>query len=182
MVLNHWDYSGVDQVCFSDSEQGSYKKAAQFLGDTVEDWGGGTGWAKQFFTNYTNIDGSVSNHTDIHADLTEYTSDCDNILMRQALEANAEWDKILDNVKASFNNKFCLVIMTPFSDETHIYVTEPVIEANGQEREGAFISLYSFNKQDILDKFPQDEFSISEETIETQQGYGEEWILYVTRT
>ena len=35
-MLNKWDYSGADQMCFSDVKQESYKKAAEFLGDTCQ--------------------------------------------------------------------------------------------------------------------------------------------------
>jgi len=48
IMLNKWDYSGADSVCYSDENCESYKKAAEFLGpdQPVEDWGGGTGWGK----------------------------------------------------------------------------------------------------------------------------------------
>ena len=180
-MLNKWDFSGVDQVCFSDQKQESYIKAAEFLGDTVEDWGGGTGWAKQYFRNYKNIDGSRSKYIDVHADLAEYTSDCDNILMRQVLETNHEWKQILENVKQSFRKRFCLVMITPFSEETRVYETEPVRLADGTTREGEFIDMISFKKEDILSLFPAREYAVREETIKTNQGYGEEWCLYVEK-
>jgi len=50
-MLNKWNYSSRGQVCYSDPKQESYKKAAKFLGDTVEDWGCGTGWVKKYFKN-----------------------------------------------------------------------------------------------------------------------------------
>lgn len=177
--LNKWDYSGVDTVCFSDQKQESYKKAAEFLGDTVEDWGGGTGWARQYFKNYKNIEGSKSKYIDVYADLTKYTSSCDNILMRQVLEVNHKWKKILENVKKSFKKRFCLVIMTPISNKTRVLETENALDKNGKPFDK--IDMITFKKQDILDCFPVNEYRVKEETIKTKQGYNEEFILYVEK-
>lgn len=181
-MLNKWDYSGVSQVCFSDVSQESYKKSAKFLGDTVEDWGCGTGWSKKFFANYKGIDGSPSTFVkkeDI-VDLVNYTSSVDNILMRQVLECNIDWRKILENVKKSFKNKFCLIVFTPFEVTTQVGEVAKSLTALGVDREDD-ISLIFFKKQDILDYFPVSEYRIREETIKTGQGYGEEWILYVEK-
>lgn len=163
-----WDYSKTSQVCYSDSDCQSYKKSAEFLGDTVEDWGGGTGWAKRYFKNYRNVDFSPHTNTDEVADLVNYTSDVDNILMREVLEYNTEWKKILDNVKKSFKKKFCLIISTPFTDKTHI----SCVSKNG-------IKEYRFKKEDILNEF--NGYKLKEETVKTDHLYGQDWILYVQR-
>ena len=112
-TLDQYDYSKVDQVCYSDSKCESYKKAVEFLGadQPVEDWGGGTGWAKRYFTgSYKNIDGSEHKNVDVVADLVKYRSKIDNILIRQVLESNPDWQTILNNAKKSFTKKLCLVI------------------------------------------------------------------------
>lgn len=182
-MLNKWDYSGVDSVCYSDDDQVSYKKAADFLGpaNPVEDWGGGTGWAKRFFTGkYKNIDGSPHKGVDVIANLIKYTSSVDNILLRQVLELNTDWRVILENVKKSFTKKFCLVVFTPLALITHIGDTEKVVSATGVVREDEHILIF-FNKQDILDYFPSSEFKVSEEVVKNGQGYGEDWVLYVQR-
>ena len=179
--LNKWDYSGVDEMCFSDEKQESYKKAAEFLGDSVEDWGGGTGWAKRYFKNYKNIDGSLSKSTDVHADLTEYTSDCDNILIRWVLETNPEWKTILENAKRSFRKRFCLVICNPFVKKTRIGVHHIPVKADGSKMEGEGIVEMYFARQDLLDCFPQTEYRVKEETIKVTHGYGRDWILYVEK-
>lgn len=132
-MLSKFDYSGVSDVCYADANQESYKKAAEFLGDTVEDWGCGTGWSKRHFKNYKGIDGSPSKlvaEKDI-VDLVNYTSSVDNILMRQVLELNIEWRQILENVKKSFKKKFFLVVFTPFVEKTIIGGTEPIVTADG---------------------------------------------------
>ena len=178
-----WDYSGVSDMCFSDSNQESYKKAALFLGDTVEDWGAGTMWAKRYFKNYRGIDGSPSIYIkpeDV-VDLVEYTSDVENILMRQVLECNQEWRKIIDNVKKSFRKKLCITICTPLVKNTHIGYSQPAIKADGSKMEDAELFGIFFNKQDILDCFPPNEYILKEETIDVDIGYGKEWLLYVER-
>jgi len=168
-MLNKWDYSGIDSACYSDNDQESYKKSAKFLGDSVEDWGCGTCWSKRFFKKYRGIDGSFHKNVDEVVDLVKYTSDVDNILMRQVLELNEEWREILENVKKSFRKKFCLVIFTPFVDKTRI-----------GEVEGNKKVIY-FNKQDVLDYFPKQKFKVLEEIVKTKQGYNQDWLLYVER-
>ena len=176
-MLNKWDYSKMPMVCCSDKNKESYKKSAEFLGDSVEDWGCGTGWSKKYFKEYKGIDGAPHKNVDVIADLAFYTSETDNILIRQALEFNWRWREILENVKKSFRKKFCLVIMTPLVEETKIMSMSPVNYLD----ETTNTPDISFNKQDILDYFPKDEFIVSEESIKTNQGWGHEWILYVER-
>lgn len=169
-MLNKWNYDKVGDVCYADPKQESYKKAAEFLGDTVEDWGCGTSWARKFFKNYRGIDGSKHKNNDIHADLTNYTSSTDNILMREVLEYNTNWKQILSNVKKSFKKKFCLIISTPFADTTHISYTSP----NGVQE-------HQFKKEDILNEFPESHFIIEEESIKTNHLYNQDNIFYITR-
>lgn len=171
-MLGKWDYSIVSDVCFSDPDCKSYKKAAEFLGDTVEDWGCGTAWAKRYFKNYRGIDGSLSKNIPKEnvLDLVDYTSSVDNVLIREVLEYNTEWKKILDNVKKSFKKKLCLIISTPFAEKTHVSYISP----NGiKERQ--------FKKEDILNEFPEAEFKVKEELIKTDHLYNQDWILYVEK-
>lgn len=178
--LGKWDYSGLSMACFSDTKQESYKKAAIFLEDNVEDWGGGTGWAKKFFKKYKNIDGSLSKNTDIVADLSLYISDCENILMRESLEYNENWKEILENVKKSFRKKFCLIISTPTVRKTRVGVYHKVRKADGSIGEGKIAEMY-FNKQDILNCFPKSKYKVKNEIIKTNHLYHQDWIIYVER-
>lgn len=179
-MVGKWDYSGLSEACFSDNNQESYKKAAGFLIDNVEDWGCGTGWAKRYFKNYKGIEGSIAKNVDVVADLVDYASKCENILMREVLEYNTDWKKILQNVKESFSKKFCLIISTPFSKKTRVGFWHKPLKADGSEGEGKIPEMY-FNKQDILDEFPESEFKVKEETIKTNHLYGKDWILYVEK-
>lgn len=184
-MLYKWDFSGADQMCFSDHNCESYIKSAKFLGGgQVEDWGCGTGWAKQYFKDYKGIDGSPSkvvSKEDV-VDLVNYTSSVDNILIRQVLECNVDWRKILENVKKSFKKKFCLVIYTPIDlVETKVLADYAITKADGIVVSTYTIPEITFKKEEILAYFPTTEFKVSEETIKTNQGYGQEWILYVER-
>jgi hypothetical protein len=178
-MKNKWDYSGVADMVFGCFE--SYERAAMFLGDTVEDWGCGTGWAKRYFKNYKGIDGSPSHMVKETVDLTEYTSGVDNILMRQVLEANIDWRKILENVRKSFRKKFCLIVYTPEAEKTHIHKAHPVVLKDGTIVKGEFIHEMWFNRQDIMDYFPEGEFITRQENLKNRQGYGNDWFLYVER-
>jgi uncharacterized protein (UPF0254 family) len=183
-MLNRWDFSGADDMCFGDENCESYKKAAEFIGkdQPVEDWGGGTAFAKHFFSGkYINIDGSLHKNVDIQADLVSYTSKAENILMRQVLECNTQWGTILENVKNSFTKKFCLVICTPFTTTTEIYKTVIPTLSDGTKVESVSLPEISFKKEDVLAYFPEKEFKVSEETIKILTDYGEEWILYVEK-
>ena len=97
--------------------------------------------------------------------------------MREALEYNVEWEKILNNVKQSFQKKFCLIISTPFIKKTKITLKKR-IELSDRIVE---INEFSFKKQDILDFFPENEYEVSEETIVTNHYYNQDWILYVEK-
>lgn len=185
MAINYikglWDYSGVEHMCFSDHDQASYKKAATFLGDTVEDWGCGTGWAERYFKNYKGIDGSASKYLkeEDTVDLRHYTSKVENILLRQTLECCGDWRLVLNNAIRSFEKKLCIVISTPLVEETRIGSSERMRTADN--RLASVIEEIFFKKQDLLNFFPESRFKISEETVKTNQGYGEDWILYVEK-
>ena len=181
-MLNRWDYSGLAEACYSDHKQESYKKAAEFLGDSCEDWGCGTGWARMYFKRYRGIEGSPSvfvKPEDV-VDLVHYTSRTDNILMRQVLEYNTEWRQILENVKASFRKKFCLIMLTPEVKKTRVGRYHKVYH-NQQVVPGQMNPELYFNRQDIRDMFPPEQYRLREESVKTSQEYGTDWILYVEK-
>ena len=97
-----------------------YIAAAFFSGcAVVEDWGCGMGGFRPFCPGrYVGVDGSCTPFADTVADLTAYSSDADAILLRHVLEHNYNWPKILDAAVASFREKLCIVLFTPFADTT----------------------------------------------------------------
>jgi hypothetical protein len=166
-MLNKWNYDPEGEVCYG--QEIVYQKARDFLGDSVEDWGCGTAWAKRYFKDYKGIDGSLSIYTKEVTDLIKYKSSVDNILLRQVLEHNYDWKKILDNAKRSFRKKLCITIHTSLSSKTNIVTTGE----NG-------IPDISFKKSDILNYLK--EFKVSEEFVPTAPfEYGLEWIIYVEK-
>ena len=179
-MCGRWDFSLTSEMCFSDWKCESYIKAAEFLGDTVEDWGCGLGWAEKYFKNYTGIDGSLG-YVKEQTDLVHYTSDVDNILIRQVIEHDYKWDKILENAIKSFRKKLCLIINTPFVKKTRVGHLHPFVKADGTIVKGFDKPEMYFNKQDILDFFPPDKFKLREESIPVEQGYHRDWILYVEK-
>lgn len=181
-MLDKWDYSGASTMCFSDHNQESYKKSAQFLGGgQVEDWGCGTCWSKKYFTDYRGIDGSYHPCVDEIVDLVSYTSNVDNILIRQTLSCNKGWAKILENAKLSFKKKLCLVIYTPFAPTTKEGYVHTVRDASGVLSKQLTITEMYFNPQDILDFFPESEYIVTHEEVQTTQLYNRDWIIYVEK-
>ena len=182
-MLNKWNYDPQGEVCYG--QEIVYQKARDFLGDTVEDWGCGTCWAKRYFTNYKGIDGSPHPNVDVIADLTTYTSKADNILIRQVLENNYDWKLILANAVKSFQKKLCITIHTPMVETTKIicvYVkdvgfltTATAISANKDS-----IPDISFRLQDILDYFTGLKVTI-EEVPTAPFEYGTETLIYVEK-
>jgi hypothetical protein len=180
-MLNKWDHSKVEDACYSDPDCESYKRAREFLGDSVEDWGCGTAWAKQYFANYRGIDGSYHKNVNEVVDLVHYTSSVDNILLRQVVEANHEWKQIIENAKKSFKKKLCLIIYTPFAEETTVNSLHTPVRADGSKMTGEEIPEIFFKRQDILDCFLVEEYKVREEEIATRQGYNRDWIIYVEK-
>lgn len=179
-MLDLYDYSGVAEVCYADAHEESYRKAAAFLGPSCEDWGCGTGWASHYFADYRGVDGSLGWARE-RTELADYRSDVEAVLIRQVLEHNVEWRTILDNAKASFRRRLCVIIHTPCVARTYIAWCNPVYRADGTVVPGRVIPEVFFAKADVLACFPTDAYRVTEETIDVEIGYGSEWILYVER-
>jgi hypothetical protein len=171
MMLGLWDYSkAVPGQKYGDDDI-TYEKALAFMADcpTVEDWGCGFGNAKTLCkTTYRGVDGSKGPNTDVIADLREYKSETDGILLRHVLEHNHDWKKVLDNAIASFKNKMVIILFTPLVASTRQIATN-----------WSNIPDISFRKEDILE--PLKEFTVTEEVLRTKTQYGIEIMFYVTR-
>lgn len=91
-MVDRWQYAAGEEFPYDDAE--SYRRGMAFLdhpGETIEDWGCGTGYARRFVTQgvYRGIDGSAAEGGDlIKADLQDYRSSADNIFIRHVLEHN----------------------------------------------------------------------------------------------
>lgn len=174
---NEW-YKGVStESAFRYGDTLTYEKGFDFLKTcgTVEDWGCGTGGFKRFFknsdVNYVGLDGSDTPFSDRKVDLTSYTSQVDGIFMRHVLEHNYEWKSILMNALRSFGQKMCLVMFTPFSDETK--------EIAHNRGHGVDVPDISFRKEDLTDLFDGIDWSV--ESFQTNTGYGIEHIFFLNK-
>lgn len=155
----------------------TYRRAAAWLdheGWVVEDWGGGKGWARQFFAHarYRVIDGSMPSSKSgdvLRADLQTYRSRVDGILLRHVLEHNHNWLRILENAKGSARHRLVLVIFTPFSSGP-----TRQIATNWQE-----IPDLSFNKEELL--APLAGWKVVGETYQTRTQYRLETVLFAEK-
>jgi hypothetical protein len=175
-MLGRWNgwYKDVTTMgSFRYGNTETYQLAAEFLeGLEVQDWGCGTGGLKRIYQGkYTGLDGSKTPFVDKVVDLREYTSSVDGIAMRHVLEHNYDWRKILTNAMSSFNKKFCLIIFTPFSEETH--------EIDHNKKHGVDVPDISFSRHDIEDSFIETKWRFDE--LKTNTGYGVENIYYIQR-
>lgn len=178
-MLGKWDkwYKNVDTMgAFRYGDTITYRLAADFMADIdeVEDWGCGTGGFKRFYKGkYTGIDGSANPFVDKIADLREYRSSVDGIVMRHVLEHNYDWKSVLENAVASFNKKLCIIFFTPFVDETK--------EVAHNKKHGVDVPDIAFNRKDIERLFEGLRWS-SQDNIKTRTGLGIEHIYYIEKS
>ena len=175
-MLGRWNswYKDVKTMgSFRYGNTETYKLAADFLeGMEVQDWGSGTGGFKRLHQGpYTGLDGSKTPFVDKVVDLREYHSNVDGIVMRHVLEHNYDWAKILRNAMISFNKKCCLIIFTPFSEETH--------EIAHNKSHGVDVPDISFARYDIERFFEGMKWNVDE--LKTRTGYNVENIYYIER-
>lgn len=115
--LGAWSYDHVKGPKSYGNDM-TYQKAMEYLDDckVLEDWGCGTAYAWKFRAPekiYIGIDGSPSQFNDRMADLRNYRSKADGILMRHVLEHNFEWRKILENALSSFRQRMVIINFIP---------------------------------------------------------------------
>lgn len=175
-MLGRWDqwYKGrKKQGSFRYGSTETYKLAADFLkGLDTEDWGCGMGAYRRVHEGkYFGLDGSLTPYVDLVVDLTKYHSNVDGIIMRHVLEHNYDWEKILANAIASFNKRFCLIIFTPFVEETH--------EIANNKIHGVDAPDIAFRKEDIEKFFKGLKWNRSQ--VRSTAHYGHENIYYIEK-
>lgn len=116
-----WDYNGI-KAPEAVGPADSYELAIRWLdvqqGGLLEDWGCGSTYAKQFVKRgtYRGIDGAWTPFGTEVADLRQYVSRADAILLRHVLEHNGMWRQVLQNALNSFRTRMVIVIGTPTVD------------------------------------------------------------------
>lgn len=173
----NWFYRDVKtKKSFLYRRDRTFELAADFLADVheVEDWGCGAGGFRRFYKgNYRGIDGSANPFVDTVADLREYRSTVDGIIMRHVLEHNYDWEKVLHNAVLSFKKKFCLILFTPFVDVTR--------EIAHNKKHGIDVPDISFSRKDIEKYFEGLRWRL-DDTLKTRTQYGVEHIYYVEKS
>lgn len=167
-VTGLWDYS-ADVTPRAYGDDTTYRLGMDWLEScaTVEDWGCGAGYARQFRRGaYTGIDGSPSRFADKVADLREYRSSPDGIFMRHVLEHNDDWQPILAGAVASFRKRMALIIFTPFAATTKVISF-------------GFVPDISFRREDLT-RFLVG-LTVTEQPVTTNTWYGAEHVFYIER-
>lgn len=176
-MLGKWDSWHKNVKRMSSFRYGNtitYQLAEDFLkGMEVEDWGCGTGGFKRLHKGgYIGVDGTQTPFVDKIVDLRNYKSSVDGIMMRHVIEHNYDWKTVLENAVFSFKKKFCLVLFTPFTDETK------VIAQN--KKFGVDVPNISFNKKDLESCFEGLTWKLTE-NIKTRSGYSVEHVYFLEK-
>lgn len=174
--VGKWDkwYENVkNPEPYGDTE--TYKLGGEFLESctTVEDWGCGKGWFRQFYKgNYVGLDGSHSKFADKIVDLAKYTSSVPGIYMRHVLEHNYEWEAILNNALDSFTERMCLVLFTPWPHDK----TEQIafVDSVG-------VPDMAFDSESILGPIASRGLKLFYQTIKSETFYGQETLFYIEK-
>lgn len=120
--IGAWECIHFGEISQMLGHRESYVLAAKLLDDldTVEDWGCGMGYAKQFFrqANYIGVDGSKTKWSDEVDNVATRKSSPRGILMRHVLEHNENWKEILQNAVRCAQKRLVLVVFTGLTPET----------------------------------------------------------------
>ncbi len=177
-MLGKWDgwYKGVKSASsFRYGNTPTYQMAADFLADVpeVEDWGCGTGGFRRLYKGkYVGLDGSANPFVDKVVDLRHYRSSVDGIVMRHVLEHNYDWRMVLANAVASFNKKLCVIIFTPFQDQTR--------EIAHNKQHGVDVPDIAFARSDIERYFDGLKWRL--EDVKSGAHYGSERVYFVEKS
>ena len=154
----------------------TYKMGAEFLAGMplIEDWGCGRGYFRKLVQpgRYRGIDGTAGPLVDEVVDLVTYRSAVPAIFMRHVIEHNYEWKTILANALSSFEQRFCLILFTPFTDgPTTNIAKRPFLKV---------VPDLSFNREEFRAAIQGVHASIT--TVETPRSqYGIEHVIKMTR-
>jgi hypothetical protein len=184
-TFGHWNYNDVT-IPKADGPEKSYELAVRWLdvqqGGHLDDWGGGTGFAKRYVTrgNYHLLDGAWSPWVNAVADLRTYIPGYqpDGILLRHVLEYNGQWRQIIANALTCVRARLCIVIGTPMVEPATTIVAKvpysgvPIIHFTLKD----LLSALYPNKTDVCSlttKLPKDGGEITETFFFTQLQTGQ---------
>lgn len=154
----------------------AYQRGAFWLRhcDMIEDWGCGMGYFRTYVLppqRYYGLDGTSSPfcHEVVDLAIRRSLPPVSGIFMRGVLEHERRWRDVLANAVASFKDRMCLVIFTPFGDVTK--------EIHWVETLG--VPDISFSMDDLTPYF--DGVAWYHEDVVSDTGYGKERIFYLRK-
>ena len=156
----------------------TFKRGSAYLDGVgrVEDWGCGSAYFRRLVPrdSYWGVDRDPALSPDRVADLAEYTSATDGLLLRHVLEHDRRWRGILRNALASFRRRMVLVISTPFVRAT--------VEADraGSHADASSAPEIHFCRGDLVREFGGIPFRL-EENIRTESPFGREHVFYLRK-
>lgn len=154
----------------------TYGLGAEWLADcaSVEDWGCGMGWFRTLIEpdRYVGIDGSLTRHADVVADLADYRSNVSGIFMRHVLEHDFRWATVLDNALASFTQRMALILFTPLS-------SVGTYDMEWEEDPG--VPNLSLDRSALIERFAVANATWTEQTVFTKAKYGAETIFRLAK-
>ena len=150
----------------------TYDIGASFLRPcaTIEDWGCGKGWLRQYVDTdrYCGIDGSQTPFADKIVDLRNYRSHVDGIFLRHVLEHDVEWRSILTNALLSAQRRLALILFTPLAyQQTELAYCDEV-----------GVPDLSLPRAEVIDLLGPHRWE--ERRLETDSHYGEETVFLVS--
>ncbi len=165
---NDW-YDGAGQRHYGDTA--TYSQGGQWLAPCalIEDWGCGLGWMRRFVpdTKYHGLDEIV--------DLSTHRRPTPGLFMRHVLEHNWDWEAILDNALASYQERMFLALFTPVTTDPHLgshFDLEPDAAIEG-------VPTLSLSLAVIERHLEGHEYNMV--TVPSATFYGEETVLRITR-
>jgi len=154
----------------------TYQMAAQWVRGckTVEDWGCGKGWLRQFCdpAAYVGVDGSRTPFADIICDVAARETAAEGIVLRHVLEHNHNWAGILGNAMRSFTARLFIAIFTPPGERTRVLHTEAAYHN---------VPVISFRLDDIRSRLPPGATWDMDTTVQSGTFYGAETVLAASR-
>jgi hypothetical protein len=108
------------------------------------------------------------------ADLADYTSTTDGLVLRHVLEHDRRWPLILRNALASFRRRMVLVVSTPF-----VRATAESRRESAPDSDAKPIQIH-FCRRDLVAEFDGIPFRL-EENVATDSPYGREHIFYLCK-
>jgi len=141
----------------------------------VHDWGCGTAYAQRYITprqHYLGIDGTPTPWTAVVADLTEWCTPADGILVRHILEHNTDWRGVLLNAVRSTRLRLAVVLFIPLRTDGHERDRTPL---------GSFRNL-ELPESEVLEIIKRELQVEARFTLATESEFGSETVLLATRS